>query len=629
MLAHDRKLVKLVEDAGFDKPIEPAECLRRLALLLQLKPGVLCHDATWGQGVIRDIDMFYHRVSIDFERKKKHQLALGYAAETLSILPPDHFLARCHSCPEDIRDMMSKNPGELVKLVIASMGEMTADSLKGELIPRVMKESEWRNFWQSARKVLKNDPLFDIPSKKKDPLRLLSRHEELYGRVWFQKLSEERNIKSLVESLEECIDSGERETDDAEINTLVAERLNFITTGAKKSQPDMVARALIIADKFSIASQDIGNRIDYDYFHDFPNLKSAAEQIPAKQLRPFLSNVILHSPDKSARIIMENIDQFNQTVLAELIDLLIEAGYEEQLASVFVKAISTRSINAKMLVWVLRNEQISQRWKLPAPANLCTLILRILETERSGEDTMDYKRLRAQCENATWLKGALKDMSASQRREFTQRVMQSAAWSPLDRKSVLAKIIRIDPEMEDVVAPPNEGKTTRMAKATRVTSIRSYNQRARQLEKIINVEIPSNSREIAEARAHGDLRENAEFKSAKERQGLIMKRRGELEQDLRNVEASNFAEANASVCGPGTVVTLRNEDDTTETYTVLGEWDSDQDLGIISSSSLLAERIKGAKTGDAVAVPDGEIDKTVVIAEIAPLPDHIREWIDG
>ena len=66
------------------------ECLRRMTVLIALKPGVLCHDKTWGFGVIQRADDFYERVHVDFDKKSGHQMSFAYAAETLDLIGDDH-----------------------------------------------------------------------------------------------------------------------------------------------------------------------------------------------------------------------------------------------------------------------------------------------------------------------------------------------------------------------------------------------------------------------------------------------------------------------------------------------------------------------------------------------------------
>ena len=109
-------------------------------------------------------------------------------------------------------------------------------------------------------------------------------------------------------------------------------------------------------------------------------------------------------------------------------------------------------------------------------------------------------------------------------------------WELLDRKSVMAKVLRKYPELQDIVTPA--GSTTQ--KKVPLTSSRSYREKQGQLEKIMKIDMPENSKEIEVARSYGDLKENAEFKYAKERQGLLMAQGAQLAEDLDRVKPSDF-----------------------------------------------------------------------------------------
>ena len=94
-------------------------------------------------------------------------------------------------------------------------------------------------------------------------------------------------------------------------------------------------------------------------------------------------------------------------------------------------------------------------------------------------------------------------------REFMRRVKNSAAWDSITRRSIMANLIKLKPELEDVIAEDRRERSV----TSRVTSRRMYHIRQEQLEKIATIEIPAVSKEIGVAREHGDLRENFEYKA--------------------------------------------------------------------------------------------------------------------
>ena len=119
-------------------------------------------------------------------------------------------------------------------------------------------------------------------------------------------------------------------------------------------------------------------------------------------------------------------------------------------------------------------------------------------------------------------------------------------------------------------------------------------------------------REIAEARAHGDLRENAEYAAAKEQQGFTEGRIKEIEAKLSEAQVIDVTKiANTGRVVFGSTVTLINiETDDRVTYRVVGDDEADLKSGTISVSSPLARGMIGKETGDVFRLrsPSGEVE---------------------
>jgi len=136
-----------------------------------------------------------------------------------------------------------------------------------------------------------------------------------------------------------------------------------------------------------------------------------------------------------------------------------------------------------------------------------------------------------------------------------------------------------------------------------------YEALNKELENLKRVERPKNIKAIEEARAHGDLSENAEFDAAKDRQGFIEGRIGELEFKLANADIINIDNLPRDRAVFGTKVLLENIDTGEEVqYQLVGSDESDIVNGRISVSSPLGKAILGKKPGDELTleVPGGK-----------------------
>lgn len=136
-----------------------------------------------------------------------------------------------------------------------------------------------------------------------------------------------------------------------------------------------------------------------------------------------------------------------------------------------------------------------------------------------------------------------------------------------------------------------------------------YEALKKELENLKRVERPQNLKAIEEARAHGDLSENAEFAAAKDRQGFIEGRIGELGFKLANAEIINPDKLPKDRAVFGARVLLENIDTGEDVeYQLVGPDESDVEQGRISISSPLGKAILGKKPGDelALVVPGGK-----------------------
>jgi transcription elongation factor GreA len=124
-----------------------------------------------------------------------------------------------------------------------------------------------------------------------------------------------------------------------------------------------------------------------------------------------------------------------------------------------------------------------------------------------------------------------------------------------------------------------------------------------ELHRLKTVERPANSQAIAEARAHGDLSENAEYDAARERQGFIEGRISEIEAKLGNAQVIDPKLLDADGrCVFGATVDLEEKGAKPITYQIVGEDEADIKAGRISISSPIARALIGKEAGDEVDV---------------------------
>jgi transcription elongation factor GreA len=137
-----------------------------------------------------------------------------------------------------------------------------------------------------------------------------------------------------------------------------------------------------------------------------------------------------------------------------------------------------------------------------------------------------------------------------------------------------------------------------------------------ELEELKSVKRPAVINAIAEARAHGDLKENAEYHAAREQQGFIEGRIKQLEAELSHAQVIDISTLNAGskVVFGATVELIDVESEEERKYQIVGDLEADIKLGLIAISSPVARALIGKNEGDSVVIdaPGGTHEYEIV-----------------
>lgn len=632
--AFDSRLGKvLFKNAGFSEPsVTAAEAVHRMDVLARLKDGVFCADKTWGFGVVRRVDDFYERVTIDFDRKRGHEMAMAYAAETLELVPHSHFLVRLHQDQAAIRRMVAEDQGGLVRLVLESYGALNVDAIKAHLVDRVIPEADWKRFWDGARKALKADPLVHLPPKRTDPIKLLE-SEDSHVVAEFTALEGLRGPEAILKKIDAMEAAGLLGELAAPQREILADRLAFAVWGAEDREPALALRALLTAERMGLPDGEglLGTRrINpsevYATILDGTLLLDVLHAMPVRMMAAVIERFIALFPARATERLLDMISSLSVPVLQEAMPRIREGGAGERLESVVRGRLQARNAGPALLFWLMRNPEAAASLVGSDPAELLRQGVDALEWPAAGEMLKAQHQLRALYESGDWLGDRLEPLNKEQRTVFVAKLMESHGWDETGRRSVLAGIIKRYPELQALVS----GRPDAAPKArARMTSWRSYRQRQGQFQRLMEVEIPENAREIAVARSYGDLRENAEFKYAKEHQRILYRRRDEMELDLEHVKGTDFAGCDSESGGMGTEVEIRRPDGRVERFRILGEWDRDEDLNIISSLSQVAKQLEGRHVGDTVELPGTVGQDRCEVVAVEPLGPEVQAWLSA
>src|ERR1043166_277955 len=181
----DPRLKTILSTAGLDQSRMPlATAIARADTLLALQVGTFCQHKSWGFGRVKAFDATLGRIVVGFPHNPDHAMQLAYAAESLAPVSADHIDVRKLTDLESLKRLATSDPVALLRIVLLSHNHAaTADRIEATVSGSVVPAHDWKKWWENAKKLLKRDPHFEVPSKKGDPIILrlapVSQQDEL------------------------------------------------------------------------------------------------------------------------------------------------------------------------------------------------------------------------------------------------------------------------------------------------------------------------------------------------------------------------------------------------------------------------------------------------------------------
>ena len=207
-------------------------------------------------------------------------------------------------------------------------------------------------------------------------------------------------------------------------------------------------------------------------------------------------------------------------------------------------------------------------------------------------------------------------MDINEARNFSRRLLDCPVFADLEKKSLMARIIKARPETAELV----NGNNAKRPEEILLVSWESLEKKKAELDDMIRNKIPQNLNDVKIARSYGDLRENFEYKSAKDLEKYLAHRRNALDKEIHSARGTDFKGSDASKVNIGTIVTLTDAAGAEVEMSLLGAWDSDPDKKLVSYLSEVGKALIGRAPGDTVQIRDETTEQfqTLTIKSIRP-----------
>ncbi len=581
----------------------------------QLQPGTYVVHKSWGFGQVDSLNFLVSQMTINFKGKKGHTMQLQYAAESLQAIHDDHILAKKAADLAAIKAQARDNPVELTRLILKCYGgRATQDQIMQALLPDVFNEAEFKKWWENTKKALKKDGHFAIPAKKTDALEMRE-NTVSHADQYLTAFTSARQLKAQLAALDQISKNlGEFKDPAAVLGPVIA----AADDAARKNQrlnPAQALEFLVTRDEILEKTPGLPRGADAPTIVQFlieekRRLTTLIGDLPAAKQKRTLGELPAAFGDEWPSVALDLIVRGSTRVVSEAARLLEEKGKIDTLLNGLDRFIREHSITSESLIWLCKErEGIFADLMNP---RLLSAIVGALERDQFDETKRDRRLHDLLLNDKELLTDLIATATHEELRDAMQKLMRTPVFEELNKRSLLGRIIRLYPEMQALVSGDSDAK-----QETLVVSWESLEKRKMEFDELVNKKIPENIKEISVARSYGDLRENFEFKAAKEMQRVLGRRRAETERDLSLARGTDFANADINTVSIGTIVTLKElSDGRIDVYTILGAWDGDPEKGIVSYQSALAQAIIGHKVGEKVELPTEHGDRVAEIMKI-------------
>ena len=581
--------------------------------------GCFVFHKTWGVGRIASLEN--EMLKIDFAKRRGHEMSLKMALTSLQMLSPEHIWVLKATKQKDVLSAKVKDDAEwALKTVIKSFGNnCSMKKVKQELVPSLLTPGEWTSWNTKARKILKENSGFGINPDDVDLFTVRERPASIEEKL-FNEFKAQKNFFARIEILNTFIEK-------ADVNDEVFyEMFNYFDgfLRAPSQINEQVVASQMLVNSISVKiphiapAKQIGFAELYSQIDDTVQIYS---DIKDKDLKAtFLKNIRMLVTDWAD----EYIKLFPSVLLQDIIDALIEDGYTAKLQEFVRTCFENPGVFRDAVIWFFKNSGDADWFKeagveyekqLIALINILSLCYREIDNK---QNTTENRRTIKQITDLLFEKGKVLEafVESSDEATVSRLYMLIDDVKGLDsalKSQFKALIQKKFPGF--VFVDSGEKEVTALGL---VVTAAKLEEKKKELQNIIEVKIPQNQKDLGYALSLGDLRENAEYKAAREEQAKLSNLSSRLQADIERAEVFDPLSASTKKVGFGTKVSVQNvTDNTTETYTILGPWESDPANGIISYLSPLGHALLNKKKDETFDVRIMEENKKYKVLEIS------------
>jgi transcription elongation GreA/GreB family factor len=593
------------------------------AKLEAMAPGSYVVHRSWGFGKIKAYDEAAQKLVFDFKGKPDHAMDPSFCVGTMEVLSPRHILARKESEPEKVKQLIEDDPVQLVIDTLSAYPNKAASAIELEsVLTQVVGEEKFKRWFSGVKKHLVKDPRVSVPAKKTDIY--LVRDEPVSAEAEIlEEFTNTRSARRRITLAEDLLAASIKEEAKPGLQQVLQGLTDAVSTSNQLDAAERLYGAFVRDELSKILGHTATGHLptQAELIKEVRGLSAIAEKIPVHFQSRFLDLVKETHPLEWREIVFALLKTSQGKFTTECINFLMEQGQADELAAALNRWKSEQNLRAPVLLWIIKNRHSKKFAKLLhdliTPRLLGAIFFAIDYEALQSAGARRIPLAEALSDDPDLISDLLATADTETARDLANTLLLNQGFEELTKKSLLARFIKLFPSLQSLVAGDAEARDEQL-----LVSRDSYERKRIEYEDIVSRRIPENSKAIATAREHGDLRENSEFKMAKQDQSVLMAQKAQLERDLARARITDFADATIEQVSVGTIVDLRDVvNGNAVRYSVLGAWDSDPDQHRIAYKTPLGQALLGKRVNEHVKLKIGGTTHEYTVAGITRFAD--------
>ncbi len=568
--------------------------------------GNFIFHRTWGVGIIRKLEN--DTLSIQFGKAiGVRDISLKMAVETLKPLAKDHiWVLKATKNKAELQKMVKSDKTAILKIIIKSFdNNCDFKKIKAELVPSILEAKEWTSWNTSAKKILESDSTFGV-NPNDISMYTVRDHEISIEEKLSNEFKAQKQFFARIDILMKYFNNDE--TDKS--SELFAEMYTYFTGFLKNitKVTEQVLAAYLVVRKIGSIDKQFAFPVKETFAEIYKRIENpraiytALKDTKNTTLREDFIICIKMLPDWDEQY----VKLFPTVLDMNVINILIKEGHVDSVHKLIKTSFESFKDYRETVLFFFKDCQdedwfksadLSYEKQLITLINIIELTFREINNHVNSTENKKINKIATQLlfKDNTLYKYMFDHDENTVKKMYTlvdDIADIDSSYKILTRNKILEKY----PDFAFHISE----ETSSLPRGMIVTSKKLVEKKA-ELDKIIRVDIPENAKDIADARAHGDLKENAEYSAAKERQHDLSVKQAKLQEEINRATEFDPTTCTTAIVSFATVVTLTDIDhDKDVAYTVLGPWESEPDNNIISYMTPLGNAIMDKKVGDSV-----------------------------